>query len=344
MIPEILPIVRKFSTWGLWYAAALVVLVVTGLLSAGFAPPFRGFAEPVTIQIEPGTSSREVAEALEEAGVIRSRWLFLAVRGLRPRTVLMAGEYRFWRPMTVWQIFDKISRGQVEYHRLTIPEGLTRFEIADLIAGAGLSTREEFLAEAEQAHQIQGRFRKAANLEGFLFPDTYHFTLGITAREFVQMMIDQFYRVFEDVTRENAVVLTPYDIVTLASLIEKEAGVRSERHLVSSVFHNRLRRNILLQCDPTVIYGLILENRFRGTIYRSDLKDKHPYNTYVHAGLPPGPIASPGRASLEAAVKPSESDYLFFVAEPLGTGKHVFSETLQAHDRAVDDYRRGRRR
>ncbi|MCH8992919.1 MAG: endolytic transglycosylase MltG, partial [Acidobacteria bacterium] len=145
----------------------------------------------MSIQIEPGTTSREIAEALEEAGVIRSRWLFLAVRGLRPRTILMAGEYRFWRPLTVWQVFDKISRGQVEYHRLTIPEGLTRFEIADLVAAAGLSTREEFLAEAGQAHQIQGRFREAANLEGFLFPDTYYFTRNITAREFVQMMIDQ---------------------------------------------------------------------------------------------------------------------------------------------------------
>ena len=335
---------RKFSAWGLWYAAALVVLVATGLLSVGFAPPFRGFEEPVTIQIERGDSSREIAEALEEAGVIRSRWLFLAVRGLRPRTILMAGEYRFWRPLTVWRVFDKISRGQVEYHRLTIPEGLTRFEIADLVAAAGLSTREEFLAEAERAHQIQGRFREAANLEGFLFPDTYYFTRDITAREFVQMMIDQFYRVFQDVAPGNSVPLTPYEIVTLASLIEKETGIGGERPLVSSVFHNRLRENILLQCDPTVVYGLILENRFRGRIYRSDLRDQHPYNTYVHAGLPPGPIANPGRASLEAALKPAESGYLFFVAEPLGTGKHVFSKTLQAHNRAVVAYRQGRNR
>ncbi len=335
---------KKFPPWGLWYAAALGVLVVMGLLSAGIAPPSHGFEEPVSIQIEPGTTSREIAEALEEAGVIRSRWLFLAVRGLRPRTILMAGEYRFWRPLTVWQVFDKISRGKVEYHRLTIPEGLTRFEIADLVAGAGLSTREEFLAEAEQAHQIQGRFREAANLEGFLFPDTYYFTRNITAREFVQMMIDQFYRVFQDAALGNSVPLTPYEIVTLASLIEKETGIRGERPLVSSVFHNRLRENILLQCDPTVVYGLILENRFRGTIYRSDLQDKHPYNTYVHAGLPPGPIANPGRASLEAAVKPAESGYLFFVAEPLGTGKHVFSKTLQAHNRAVVEYRQDRNR
>lgn len=335
---------KKFPPWGLWYAAALVVLVMMGLLSTGFVPPFRGFEEPVTIQIERGATSPEIAEALEEAGVIRSRWLFLAVRGLRPRTVLMAGEYRFWRPLTVWQVFDKISRGQVEYHRLTIPEGLTRFEIADLVAAAGLSTREEFLAEAGQAHQIQGRFREAANLEGFLFPDTYYFTRNITAREFVQMMIDQFYRVFQDAALGNSVSLTPYEIVTLASLIEKETGAGGERPLVSSVFHNRLRENILLQCDPTVVYGLILENRFRGTIYRSDLQDKHPYNTYVHAGLPPGPIANPGRASLEAAVKPAESGYLFFVAEPLGTGKHVFSKTLQAHNRAVVEYRQGRNR
>ena len=333
---------RKFSAWGFGYAAALLFLVLAGLVSAGFAPPFRGFEEPVTIHIDPGTSSRELAETLEQAGVIRSRWLFLAVRGLRSRTVLMAGEYRFTRPLTVWEVFDKISRGQVEYHRLTIPEGLTRFKTADLIAGAGLFSPEEFLAEAEQAHYIQPRFREAANLEGFLFPETYSFTRGITAREFVRMMIDQFYRVFEDVSRGNSAPLTPYEIVTLASMIERETGAGGERRLVSSVFHNRLKKNILLQCDPTVVYGLILENRFRGTIYQFDLEDNHPYNTYVHAGLPPGPIANPGRASLEAAVKPADSDYFFFVAEPHGTGKHVFSKTLQAHDRAVIAYRQGR--
>ena len=330
---------RKLSTWGLWYAAALVVLAVIGLLSVGFAPPYRGFEEPVTIQIERGTTSRELAGALEQAGVIRSRWLFLAVRGLRPRTVLMAGEYRFGHPMTVWEVFDKISRGDVEYHRLTIPEGLTRFEIADVVAAAGLSTREDFLDEAERAHHVQTRFREAENLEGFLFPDTYYFTRDITARRFVQMMIDQFYRVFQDVTRESSILLTPYEIVTLASMIEEETGIGGERQLVSSVFHNRLKKNILLQCDPTVVYGLILENRFRGTIYRSDLRDEHLYNTYVHAGLPPGPIANPGRASLEAAVRPADSDYFFFVAEPLGTGKHVFSKTLQAHNRAAREYR-----
>ena len=335
---------RKFPAWGLWYAAALVVLVAAGLLSTGFAPPFRGFEEPVTIEIERGASSREIAESLEQAGVIRSRWLFLAARVWRPRTVLMAGEYRFWRPLTVWQVFDKISRGQVKYYRLTIPEGLTRFETAELVASAGLSSREEFLAEAEQAHHVQGPFREALNLEGFLFPDTYYFTRDTGARELVRMMTAQFYRVFQDVTPGNPAPLTPYEIVTLASMIEKETGSGGERRLVSSVFHNRLQKNILLQCDPTVVYGLVLQNRFRGAIYRSDLRDKHPYNTYVHAGLPPGPIANPGRASLEAALRPAESDYFYFVAGPLGNGNHVFSKTLQAHNRAVDEYRQGRNR
>ena len=326
--------------WRSGYAAAVALLVAAGALSTGFAPPYRNFDESVVVNIEPGTSSVEIADALDQAGVIQSRWLFLAVRALRLRSVLMAGEYRFSRPLTIWQVFDKIEHGRVQYHRLTIPEGLTRFEIADLLAGEGLAAREDFLAVADRADWVRDLAPRAENLEGFLFPDTYYFTRGIPAREFAEMMVDQFRRVFRDVVPERPDGWSSQDIVTLASLIEKETGARSERGVVSSVFHNRLRENILLQCDPTVVYGLLLENRFRGTIYRSDLRDPHPYNTYVHPGLPPGPIANPGRASLEAAVRPDETDYLFFVAHPAQYGRHVFSKTVQAHNRAVAEYRR----
>ena len=311
------------------------------MLSIAFAPPYRNFDESVLMNIEPGTSSFEIADTLEQAGVIQSRWLFLGVRALCPRTVLMAGEYRFSRPLTIWQVFDKIAKGRVEYYRLTIPEGLTRFEIADVLAREGLAEREEFLAVVERAEWIGDLAPNARNLEGFLFPDTYYFARGITAVEFGQMMVDQFRRVYREVVPERLAGWSPQDIVTLASLIEKETAARSERGVVSSVFHNRLREKIRLQCDPTVIYGLRIENRFRGTIYRSDLRDPHPYNTYVHHGLPPGPIANPGRASLAAAVQPDETDYLFFVAHPAEHGRHVFSKNVRAHERAVAEYRRG---
>ena len=319
----------------------MALLAGAGILSIAFAPPYRNFGESVVVDIEPGTSSVEIADTLEQAGVIQSRWIFLGVRALRPNTVLMAGEYRFSRPLTTWRVFDKISQGRVEYHRLTIPEGFTRFEIADLLAAQNLAAREEFLAVAERADWVRDLAPQAENLEGFLFPDTYYFTRGITAVEFAEMMVDQFRRVFREVVPERLEGWSSQDIVTLASLIEKETGERGERGVVSSVFHNRLREKILLQCDPTVVYGLLIEDRFRGTIYRSDLRDPHPYNTYVHHGLPPGPIANPGRASLEAAVRPDETDYLFFVAHPAQYGRHIFSKTVQAHNRAVAEYRRG---
>ena len=325
------------------YAAVISFLVVVGLLSVAITPPHRNFEKPVTIKIDPGTSSVEIANVLESRGVISSKWLFLLTRTLQPQTVLLAGEYRFTRPMTASQAFDKIANGKVNYYRVTIPEGLTRFEIADLLARQGLADRDTFLAVTQRSEWVGDLAPKASNLEGFLFPDTYYFTRGVTATELGEMMVDQFRRVFRKIAPERPSGWTPQDVVTLASLIEKETGARSERRLVSSVFHNRLRQNILLQCDPTVIYGLILENRFRGTIYRSDLRDEHSYNTYIHPGLPPGPIANPGRKALEAAVHPDQTEYIFFVAHPTEYGRHVFSKTLQAHERAVVEYRRSRK-
>ena len=329
------------SHWRTRYVLAVVLLTTAGVFSIVFTPPPRSFDESVIINIESGMSSIEIAKTLEQTGVIQSKWLFLIVRALSPQTILMAGEYRFTRPMTTGKAFDKLAHGKVEYHRVTIQEGLTRFEIADVLVAQGLASREEFLAVTEHAEWVGDLAPQAENLEGFLFPDTYHFTRGITAVEFGEMMVNQFRRVFREIVPERLSGWTSHDIVTLASLVEKETGARDERRVVSSVFHNRLRKNILLQCDPTVVYGLMLENRFRGTIYRSDLRDPHPYNTYVHYGLPPGPIANPGRDSLEAAVRPDQTDYMFFVAHPAEFGRHVFSKTVHAHERAVAEYRRG---
>jgi UPF0755 protein len=252
----------------------------------------------------------------------------------------MAGEYRFDRPMSVWEVYDHIASGQVLQHPFTIREGLSRFEIAQLAQSRGFTTHEEFLAECEKTDRIRDLAPEAKTLEGFLFPETYQVTRPFSAAQLVDMMVKRFRSTFEGLSQGRSPKLTPYELVTLASMVEKETGVGGERKLVASVFYNRLNRRMLLQCDPTVIYGLVLEDRYQGQLTRDDLAIPHLYNTYVHAGLPPGPIANPGRASLEAAFEPAETDYLYFVAEANGNGGHVFSNSFEAHNRAVGAYRR----
>ncbi|MCP5119391.1 MAG: endolytic transglycosylase MltG [bacterium] len=202
----------------------------------------------------------------------------------------------------------------------------------------GFVPAEEFLEVARDPTPIQDLDPEATTVEGYLFPSTYHVTRRTTAAEIARMMMRQFRKTWQDLDAQASV----HDTVTLASLVEKETGVAAERPLIAAVFHNRLRRGIKMECDPTVIYAAILEGKWKGAIHRSDLDREHPYNTYLAAGLPPGPIASPGAAALEAAVRPADSGYIFFVAKPDNSGEHVFSKTLAAHNRAVGDYRRGR--
>ena len=254
----------------------------------------------------------------------------------------MAGEYEFNRPMSVGEVFDTIARGQVRYHPVRIPEGNNLWGVADLVARTGFAAREDFLKETERVDYVRDLLPQAANLEGCLFPDTYHVARPVTAEKLVRIMVGRFRDVFTKVLADNKTSLNARQILTLASMIEKETGVGHERQLVSSVFHNRLRRGMLLQCDPTVIYGMVMDNRYRGRLRTSDLKDTHLYNTYVHPGLPPGPIANPGRQALEAAINPKSSDYIFFVARASGNGEHVFSETWRDHARAVASYRQRR--
>jgi len=336
-------VIRKLAL-AVTLAAMAAALAAVFLFQKLLLEPYQGYAGPVVIELNRGAGSREMARRLEQAGVIRSRWLFLAVRAMQPERKLLAGEYRFDKPLSVWDVFQKIARGDVHYYSFTVPEGFNRFEAAEVAASTGVIDREEFLYIADCPDLIQGRFPEARSLEGFLFPDTYQITRHATAEDVVRMMLERFLEVFDSVTQGRESKLSPYKLVTLASLIEKETGREDERKLVSSVFHNRLERGMLLQCDPTVIYGLVLDQRYRGKIYESDLEDGHPYNTYVHAGLPPGPIANPGRASLEAALAPADSEYLYFVAEAEGAGRHVFSKTLAAHNRAVAEYRASQNR
>ncbi len=300
---------------------------------------------PVTLEIEPGSGARGIALALEQSGVVRSRWTFLAWHFSRwPRPKLKAGEYQFDGDVSLSGAYGKLERGEVFYHELTIPEGLNLFEIGDIVEKSGLASRKDFVAAAHNAALISDIAPHAANLEGFLFPDTYRFTRHATAAAMVQAMVARFRQVVAALTKNEK--LPPgreLEVVTLASLVEKETGKSSERPLVAGVFQKRLTMGMPLQCDPTVVYAAILagyqgEHGYRGRIYASDLKRVSPYNTYVNRGLPPGPVANPGLAALEAAYRPAATDFLYFVADT--DGGHVFSRTLAEHERQVQAYRR----
>jgi len=320
-------------------AAAVVALaaVAGGVLSATLSAPHAGFTASVFVDIDKGTGTLGIAGLLEDAGVIRWRWQFLAARALRPRARLQAGEYQFSAPATVLEVFGRLVRGDVFYYELTVPEGNSVFEIAGRVAALGIIPAEDFLAAASDPAPIRDLAPAAPSLEGYLFPSTYRLTRHTTAAQLCRRMTERFREVWRELGAKAGV----HERVTLASLVEKETAIARERPLVASVFRNRLRAGMSLDCDPTTIYAALLEGRYRGTIHQSDLANRNRYNTYQHAGLPPGPIANPGRASLEAALEPAETSYLYFVAEPGPSGAHRFSSTLAEHRNAVSRYRRG---
>lgn len=301
--------------------------------------PYRGFTEPPFIQLERGTSSSALAEELEEKGIVQSRYLFLVVRALHGSARLQAGDYQFDRPLSPWDVFGKIHRGEVFYEEVRVPEGSNMYDIARIIeplAPALTSlTPEAFLKAANDPRLIHDLDPAAPTLEGFLFPSVYRITRQTTATQLSRQMTEQFRKIWTEIGGRRADI---HKVVTIASLVEKETGVPAERPLVAAVFTNRLKINMPLQCDPTTIYAALRESRYRGTIYKSDLASENPYNTYAHTGLPPGPIANPGAESLKAAAHPADVPYLYFVAKPEG-GSHNFSTKLGEHLQAVGQYR-----
>ena len=293
------------------------------------------------VVIPRGTSSYETAHLLEREGIVRHWAVFLAYLKLaKPRSPLQAGEYRFVEPLSIIQVADKLIRGLIYYHEFTVPEGYSLFEIGALLEQKGFARAADLIAAAGHADLVADLSQNARNLEGFLFPDTYRLARGTTADEIARIMVRRFREVhaaLQPLLSQSTLNLR--QVVTLASLIEKETSVDAERELISAVFQNRLKKGMLLQCDPTVIYAAQLKGNYRGAIFQSDLESNSPYNTYRHPGLPPGPIANPGKRSLEAALSPAQSDYLYFVAD--NRGGHVFSRTLAEHQRAVAAYRKG---
>lgn len=308
----------------------IALLLVAGIAAGAlytFLSPYRGFENPKFVVFQKGSGTRAMAQELADAGVIRNGWSFLAVRALHPRAVLQAGEYRFDHAASVSEVFSRLSHGDVFYFNFTVPEGSNMFDIARLLESEGIMPGEDFLQAAKTS-------------EGFLFPSTYRLTHSTTAAALTQTMTAQFQKEWKKLMPDPGTDVVK--VVTLASLIEKETGLPGERPLVAGVFENRLKIGMPLGCDPTVIYAALLQNRYNGVIHRSDLDSKHPYNTYQHTGLPPGPIANPGVSSLAAALHPSKTEYLYFVAKPGGEG-HVFSSNLAAHDKAVGNYRHARK-
>ena len=319
---------------GVWLAALLVLLLSAGaaawLLYTPFGPETESFVE-----VAPGSSTLRIGRQLESAGVVRSQYAFDLLRWVK-RGTLRAGEYRFDQPATPAEVYARIVRGDVFTRTVTVPEGASIFEIAVRLQQAGFDADGFLNAAMRQTRLVADLDPSAGSLEGYLFPDTYYFARKATPAQIAAAMVRRFRAVAAQLgLKENV-----HTVVTMASLIERETAVDAERPLVASVFENRLAKKMPLMTDPALIYGLELEGRWRGAIYQSDLRSNTPYNTYLRAGLPPGPVANPGLRSLRAAMEPAKTDYLYFVAAGANAqGRSRFSRTLDEHNRNVAGYR-----
>ena len=301
---------------------------------------FRGYPEAEQfVDISPGSSTPEIGRRLVDAGVVKDQWTFrAAVWWTGDGRSLKAGEYRFDRPMSAVDVVARIARGDTYGRRVTFPEGLTIAEMAKIFETQQLGKASDFLAAARDPSLIRDVDPAASDLEGYLFPETYTVARGVPAARLVGLMVARFRSVFTDELRQRAEAqgLSVRQVVTLASLVEKETAQGDERPLVAAVYRNRMKIGMGMQADPTVVYALQKAGRYDGNIRREDLQFDSPYNTYKYPGLPPGPIASPGKASLEAAAAPADVRYIYFVSRKNGT--HAFAETLDAHNRNVQKF------
>ncbi|MBW1954870.1 MAG: endolytic transglycosylase MltG [Deltaproteobacteria bacterium] len=300
--------------------------------------PADPLAEIQTFNVSPGETFRGIAERLQRENIVESAFklrLYARVKGLDVR--IQAGEYALSAAQPPAALLEAMASGRVRLHRVTVPEGYTLFQIAALMDQAGLAEREAFIAAATDPETARRLGIDAPTLEGYLFPETYLFPKQASPETILSAMVAQFRKAFQPQWETDAAKagFTLHQVVTLASMIEKETGAGFERPLIASVFHNRLKKNMRLESDPTVIYGIY---RFDGNLTRQHLNEKTPYNTYRISGLPPGPIANPGADSLEAAVYPADTRFLYFVSKNDGT--HVFSEDLPAHRSAVKKYQK----
>ena len=289
------------------------------------------------VTIRPKTPTRQIAADLKHAGTIRSSTAFLLLYAASGRRTIKAGEYAFDHPATAFEVYDRLARGDVFVRSVVIPEGFNMFDVADALHAAKVCTRDEFLKVARNdVSLISDIDPKATSLEGYLFPDTYRFSPIESVHDVAATMTKRFRQATAPSGLSSSSDV--HRVVTMASIVEKETAVANERPLVAGVFENRLSHRIALATDPSVIYASKLIGKFDGTIHQSDLSLDSPYNTYKNAGLPPGPIANPGIESLKAAMHPTQTDYLYFVAN--NKGGHNFSRTIEEHNHNVALYRR----
>jgi len=326
----------------------LVLLVVGG--GAGVvgyrsyrsaAQPYQGYpaGESPLVVIPPGTGPQGIGQRLIAAGIVRDEWTYrVALWRSGNARRLQAGEFRFDKPLSALDVIDKIARGEVDLVPLTFREGLTVREMSHVFESAGFGTAEAFMAATANPALIRDLDPEATDLEGYLFPETYSLSRSTDAPRLVALMVDRFTKTLTPELRAAAQSrgLSVRQLVTLASIVEKETGKPEERPIVASVYANRLRIGMPLQCDPTVIYALLRAGRYDGNLRRDDLQFDSPYNTYRYPGLPPGPVAAPGAESLQAAAQPADTDYLYFVSR--NDNSHVFSRTLSEHNRHVQTF------
>ena len=317
------------KSFGVFFLLILIAGAAFGYL---FYLPYGPHSETF-VEIAPGTSSTGIGEQLAGSGIIRSAYGFDLLRAAKGGT-LKAGEYRFDHPAALEEVYARLLKGDVYTRTVAIPEGFNLFDVAQAVENAGLGSKEDFLAaERQHVELIADVSPHAASLEGYLFPDTYRFSRHATPVQMLAAMVRRFRLASAQLGLTKNVATT----VAMASLVEKEVAQDAERPLVAGVFVNRLAKGVPLETDPTVIYAALLENRWRGTIYASDLRSESAYNTYRHTGLPPGPICNPGVAALKAAMSPAKTEYLYFVSDANGHSR--FASTIEEHKRNVELYR-----
>jgi UPF0755 protein len=324
-------------------AASFFVLVI--LLSLGLGlflvTPGEKSGEEEVFVVREGLPLREISTELQDRGLIKHRSLFMLwARVMGYSRQIKAGEYALSPTMSPAEILEKLRKGRIMTHPVTIPEGFNMEQIALLLEEKGLVKNEAFLALAKDPDTVKRFNITGPSLEGYLYPDTYHFGRGVSSLSILKTMVNHFWEVVRPYTESlEKTGLEMAEVVTLASIVEKETGLAEERPTIASVFLNRLKRGMRLASDPTVIYGL---DGFDGNLRKSDLSKKTPYNTYVIRGLPPGPIANPGLESIKAVIFPEQTDYLYFVSK--NDGSHHFSKTLSEHNRAVQTYQKKKRK
>jgi UPF0755 protein len=324
---------------GLFFLAALFLFAALGLF---FIRPAEKGGENQLIIVREGLSLKEVAEELDRKEIITNKALFeLWAQVLGYSRKIKAGEYKLGSHMAPKRILEKLIKGEVVTYPVTVPEGFTAEQISEILHEMGLMDKEKFLSLVNDPSLLEHYGISAPSLEGYLYPETYHFARGISPRSTIDAMVGRFWQVVSPLKeRMDKMGMNLQQVITLASIVEKETGLAEERSTIASVFLNRLKKGMRLESDPTVIYGI---KDFDGNLTRKDLTRPTPYNTYIIRGLPPGPIANPGLEAIKAVLYPAKTDYLYFVSR--NDGSHHFSKTLTEHNKAVRLYqKRGKRR